>query len=275
MRTGPFSSKEVIDRLNAYFVPVYVVNEDYRDAGPATKEEKAEVNRIYREALAKKLSAGSVHVYVTSPKGDVIDTRHVAEAAKPTALVEFLDNIVAKLGTPKGETLVTPKPQSAPPKCDDGSLVLHLVARPLAGGGSWPGTAEDWITYDSDEVKKLLPPQATPDATHTPDAALARRLLTHVYPVTENNDTSKNEIKEQDFRLTVLSASGGVARARIDARLVMRHDFYHKSDGKMVDATLVGYIDWTPADAKVKTFRLVTDRATYGGGTFAVAIRSE
>jgi hypothetical protein len=275
MRTGPFSSKEVIDRLNAYFVPVYVVNEDYRDGGTAPKEEKAEVNRIYREALAKKLSAGSVHVYVANSKGDVIDTRHVAEAANAKALVEFLDNIIARLGTPKGETLVVPKPQSAPPKCEDGSLVLHLVARPLAGGGSWPGTAEDWIAYDSDEIKKLLPPRATPGATHEPDAALARRLLTHVYPVTENNDTSKNEFKQQEFRLKVLSASGGVARARIDARLVMRHDFYHKSDGKTVDATLVGYLDWSPADTKVKAFRLVTDRAAYGGGTFAVAIRSE
>ena len=275
MRTGPFSSKEVIDRLNAYFVPVFVVNEDYRDDGPAPKDERAEVDRIYREALGKKLSAGSVHVYVTSPKGDVIDTRHVAEAAKPKALVDFLDSIVAKLGTPKGETIVAPKPQSAPPKCDDGSLVLHLVARPLSGGGSWPGTAEDWITYDRDEIKKLLPAQVTPGATHTPDAALARRLLTHVYPVTENNDTSKNEFREQAFRVTVLTMSDGVARARIDARLVMRHDFYHKSDGKTVDATLVGYVEWSTADAKVKTFRLVTDRATYGGGTFAVAIRSE
>jgi hypothetical protein len=55
----------------------------------------------------------------------------------------------------------------------------------------------------------------------------------------------------------------------------MRHDFYHRPDGKTVDARLIGYVDWSPGDGAVKTFRLVTDKATYGGGTFAVAIRSE
>ena len=42
MRTGPFSSPEVIEKLNASFVPVYGVNEDYRENGSAPKEEKAE-----------------------------------------------------------------------------------------------------------------------------------------------------------------------------------------------------------------------------------------
>src|SRR5687767_15291263 len=109
MRTGPFSSLEVIERLNAFFVPVYTVNEDHREKGPAPKEEKAAVNRIYREALAKRFSSGSVHVYVTSPKGDVIGTRHVADAANTKALVAFLDEITARLGTAKGEPIVAPK----------------------------------------------------------------------------------------------------------------------------------------------------------------------
>jgi len=275
MRTGPFSSQEVIERLNAFFVPVYAVNEDYAEKGPAPKEEKAEVNRIHREALAKKFSTGTVHVYITSPKGEVIGTRHVADAANTKVLVAFLDEITAKLGTQKGEPIVAPKPQSAPLKCADGSLVVHLVARPLKGGGSWPGTAEDWIVYTKDEVQKLLPPKSKPDATHEPDASLARRLLTHVYPVTENNDVGKNEIKNQSFRFTVLAASDGMARARIDAHVVMRHDFYHKPDGNTVDARLIGYVDWSPAERTVKTLRLVTEHAAYGGGTFAVAIRSE
>jgi hypothetical protein len=275
MRTGPFSSTEVIERLNAYFVPVYTVNEDHRESGPAPKEEKAEVRRIYREALAKKFSTGTVHVYVTDPKGEVIGTRHVAEAAKLKELVAFLDGIIEKLGTPKGKTLVTPRPQSTAAKSEYGSLVLHLVARGLGGGGSWPGTAEDWITYSPDEVKKLLPPKAAAGTTWEPDAELATRLLTHVYPVTENNNVAKNEIKEQSLRLTVLSVKDGVARARIDARLVMRHDFYHKPDGNTVQANLVGYVDWNPTNGSVKAFNLVTDGATYGGGKFAVAIRGE
>ena len=33
MRAGPLSNKKVIDLLNAHFVPVYTVNEDYARLG--------------------------------------------------------------------------------------------------------------------------------------------------------------------------------------------------------------------------------------------------
>src|SRR5688572_25374733 len=137
MRTGPFSSLEVIRRLNASFVPVFAVNEDYRDPKVVPKEERDEYNRIYRQALAKKYSAGTVHVYVLKPDGEVVGTRHVAEAAKTKKLIEFLDEITTTLGTKSGKTLSTPKPQSCPANCESGSLKLHLVARGLGGGGSW------------------------------------------------------------------------------------------------------------------------------------------
>ena len=134
MRTGPFSSLEVIRRLNASFVPVFAVNEDYRDPKIVPKEEHDEFNRIYRQALDKKFSAGTVHVYVLNPAGEVIGTRHVAEAAKTKKLIEFLDELTASLGTKPGKTLSTPKPQSCPSECEAGSLKLHLVARGLGGG---------------------------------------------------------------------------------------------------------------------------------------------
>jgi hypothetical protein len=276
MRTGPFSNTQVIETLNAYFVPVYAVNEDYRGKGSAPKEEKAEYTRIYREALAKKFSAGSVHVYVLDPEGEVIGTRHVADAAKTRELVPFLDGIVAKLGSKKGELLVAPKPQSAPLKRDEGSLVLHLAARGLGGGGSWDGTAENWIVYTSDEAKKLLP--AGPAKVGTAwdiDPKLAARLLVHVYPVTENNDPAKNDIREQALRGEVVELKDGVAVAKLTGRLEMRHDFYHKPDGKVVETGLLGYVEFEPATGKVRSFRLVTDGAKYGGGKFGVAVRSE
>jgi hypothetical protein len=276
MRTGPFSNTRVIDTLNAYFVPVYAVNEDYRSKGPAPKEEKAEYTRIYREALAKKFSAGSVHVYVLNPVGEVIGTRHVADAAKTKDMIEFLDGVVAELGTKKGEPLVAPKPQSVPTKHADGSLVLHLAARGLGGGGSWGGTAENWVVYTPDEIGKLLPTGAVrPGTTWDVDPKLAARLLVHVYPVTENNDPAKNDVRERSLRGEVIRVKDGVALARLTGRLVMRHDFYHKPDGKVVDAALVGYVEWDAASGRVATFKLVTDHATYGGGRFAVAVRSE
>jgi hypothetical protein len=276
MRTGPFSSTEVIDRLNAFFVPVYAVNEDYRAADVVPKEDQAEYLRIYREALTKKFSAGTVHVYVLDPRGEVIGTRHVADAAKTNELIAFLDEVVSRLGTKRGKALTEPKAQSLPPEHPEGSLVLHLAARGLGGGGSWDGTAENWILYTSDEAKKLLP--AGPVGAGTAwdlDPKLAARLLVHVYPVTENNDPAKNDIRAQTLRGKTIRVTDGVATARLDGRLVMGHTFYHKPDGNMVETGLLGYITFEPATGKVRSLRLVTDGATYGGGKFAVAVRSE
>jgi hypothetical protein len=276
MRTGPFSSTEVIDRLNRSFVPVYAVNEDYRANDVLPKEERDEYTRIYREALAKKFSAGTVHVYVLDPKGEVIGTRHVADAAKTRELIAFLDGLASKLGTKPGKPLVEPKAQSRPPEHAKGSLVLHLAARGLGGGGSWDGTAENWVAYAPEEAKKLLPAgPAEVGTTWDVDPKLAARLLAYVYPVTENNDPRKNEIREQALRGKVLSVKDGVVLARLDGRLVMRHDFYHKPDGKVVEAGLVGYVEFEPATGAVRSLRLATDGATYGGGKFGVAVRSE
>jgi len=275
MRTGPFSSSEVIDRLNKYFVPVYAVNEDYRKGGAAPEADQAEYLRIYRQALEKKFSAGTVHVYILNPKGDVIGTRHVAEAAKTKELIAFLDEMVAKLGTKPATPVVEPKSQSVPPRHDKGSLVLHLAARGLGGGGSWDGTSENWIVYTPEEAKSLLPAKAKVGATWDLDARLAARLLVHVYPVTENNDPKKNDIREQALEGKVIGINGGVALARLDGRLVMRHDFYHKPDGNTVETGLLGYMEFDPATGTIRSLRLVSDGGTYGGGKFGVAARSE
>jgi len=215
-------------------------------------------------------------VYVINPKGDVIGTRHVAEAAKTKELIAFLDEITAKLGTKPGKPLVEPKAQSAPPEHPKGSLVLHLAARGLGGGGSWDGTAENWVVYQPDEIKRLLPAgKVEAGTTWEPDAKLAARLLVHVYPVTENNDSKKNEIREQALTGKVITMKDGVATARLDGRLVMRHDFYHKPDGNVVETGLLGYIEFEPATGAVRSVRLATDGAKYGGGKFGAAVRSE
>src|SRR5262245_6669598 len=111
MRTGPFSSRPVIDRLNAAVVPVYAGTAADRAGGAAPDGERAEYDRVYREALAKNFSAGTVHVYVLSPGGDVVGTRHVVDAAKTQDLIAFLDEVVARLGTQAGRPLVPPKAQ--------------------------------------------------------------------------------------------------------------------------------------------------------------------
>ena len=60
MRGGSLSHAKVVELLNAYFVPVYTSNEDYRDGGAAPPDERAELRRIQQEGYRKKLSVGTV-----------------------------------------------------------------------------------------------------------------------------------------------------------------------------------------------------------------------
>src|SRR5438046_1342124 len=69
MRASSLSNDKVINLLNHFFVPVYLSNEDFAKGGCAPAEEKKELQRIFRETLDAKRSAGTVHVYLLAPDG--------------------------------------------------------------------------------------------------------------------------------------------------------------------------------------------------------------
>jgi hypothetical protein len=276
MRAGPLSDSNVIEVLNRSFVPVYAVNEDYAPNGSAPAEEKAERQRIFKEGYQRKWSVGSVHVYVLRPSGELFGTLHVAEAARATNLLALLNRAVTELNTVSGPPLVTPAPQSCQPVSEPDSLALHLVARSLDGRGAWAEfPVENWIVLSRAEQEKLLAPAQFHAATSwTLEPQLTMKLLTHFYPATENNDVSKNKFARLSLKCTVVSIHDGMARARVEGDLKMEHSFYHKPDGKFVEASVVGFVDFDPAQKTIRSLRLVTDEATYGGGKFAVALRS-
>jgi hypothetical protein len=275
MRTGPFSDSRVIEKLNSHFVPVLAVNEDYRGKGTASAAERGEYQRIYHAALKGKFSAGTVHVYLIDSDGSILGTLHVAVAARVPKLLALLDDVIARKKLKPAKPVVPPTPLSVAPACPEGGLVLHLTARPLRGGGSWSGVSENWVVYDSAETGKLLPGKdARPGQRYKPDSALLARLLTHFYPVTENNDPAKNKIEEQKVIGKVLSIKAGVVRVRLDGRLGMKHSFYHREDGNKVEADFSGYLDFDQTTREVRVVRLATTEARYGGGRFAVAVRS-
>jgi hypothetical protein len=258
----------VIRLLNAYFVPVYMSMADYAPNSTAVcAEEKLAYQKIYRGALAKKLSTGTVHLYFVSPDGEALDTIHVAQA-KTEKVIATAKAVVEKLGTPEGKTLVEPRLQAATPKAPEGSLVLHLVARGVPGkvAGFWqelPG--EDFVVYSKEAQAKLLPPG---DATsYEVDRGVALELLNYFYPSTENNDIGKNEVEQVSMRGTVVRPG----RVRLDATLRMKHPFYHKKDDSTVDAVAVGIVDFE--GSKILKFRMATEKATYNGGTFGVAVQ--
>ena len=71
-----------------------------------------------------------------------------------------------------------------------------------------------------------------------------------------------------------MSTSGGVARARLDGSLRMIHPFYHKKVDDVVDATVVGYVDFDPTSRQLKNLKLATERATYQGRKFDVGVET-
>ncbi|MCI0642591.1 MAG: hypothetical protein L0Y72_02765 [Gemmataceae bacterium] len=292
MRASSLSNGKVIELLNRYFIPVYLSNEDFTKEGSAPPEERKERQRIYRETLDAKRSAGSVHVYLVTPGGNAFDSMHVAEAYKVEKLVPMLEAAVKQHNPTMGRSLFPATAQSRHPKTASAALVLHLVARNLvkvdgarvpvrtklgetrsANWGSYP--SEDWIVFSKEETKKLLPSERVEKGlTWELDADLTGRLLVHFYPTTENNDVSKNKIQKQQLKAAVISFENGVARAKLTGHLTMEHWFYHKADGNTVDTRLVGYLDFEPASLRVRTLRLITEDATYNRRPFGVAVSS-
>jgi hypothetical protein len=286
----------VIALLNRYFVPVTACNHDYDTSTTIPPDEKAEKTRIYHDALKAKLPAGTVCVYVLGPDARLLDSLIVSDAAKPDRLIDLLQRAVDTLKTEPGEPLVKPAPQSAPPPGDPDSLTLHLVARylerkgdalvrlhPVLGeerSGQWSHLpSEDWVLFGRDEWRKLLPAgEVRPGTSWDLDREMTARLLTHFYPPTENTDVGKNRLEEQALKATVLSVRDGLAVARVEGHLRMKHSFYHKVTDEFVEADVVGVLEFEPGGPKVRSFRLVTDRATYGGETgrhpFGVSVQS-
>ena len=242
--------------------------EDYTSASTAVpNDEKQAYQKIYRGALAKKLSTGTVHLYFVSPEGEAIDTIHVAHA-KTEKVIATAKSVIEKLGTAEGKTLVEPKPQAVVPKADEGMLSLHLIARGVPGkvAGFWqelPG--EDFISYSKEEQAKFLP--AGNAREWEVDREVALKLLHHFFPSTENNDIGKNEIEQASMKAALVAPG----RVRLDATLRMKHPFYHKKDEARVDAVAVGVVDFE--GTKIARFRMATEKATYNGGTFGVAVR--
>jgi hypothetical protein len=288
MRAGPLSRTDVSETLNKYFVSVYTSNEDYREdkrtgAPPAVPPEEVQAyQKIYRAALDAKLSTGTVHAYVLSPDGQPVDSLHVADAARDEKLLQMLRRAVDRFQTPPGETLVKPKVQSSPPPApSEGGMVLHLTARAEGTNPSdnaWHAyPSEDWIVLTGEERAKLLPRKESGvrvGTTWEVEPAVATKVLTHFYPQTENNDVGKNRIDLVSLRATMVSDEGGVARARLDGDLRMCHPFYHKHTEDVVEAKVVGYLEFEPATQAVTTFKLATDKATYMKRGFDAGVRN-
>jgi hypothetical protein len=285
MRASSFSSAKVISLLNNYFVPVHMSNQDHDADGSAPPEVKAEKNRIYRDALAAGLKAGTVCAYMIAPDGRPVAVAPLNQnvAGDPDRLAELMERVIQELKVAKGDLLARPTPPSAPP-ADADALVLHVVARYLERRGddyvphnvkellgtkkahNWANLpSEGWVVLSRSEWTKLLPTgDVRMNDSWEPDKKVVTKVLNQFYPPTENTDLATNRIDEQPLQARVEAIENGVARARLEGRLKMKHPFYHKDDNNFVEAGLLGYLEFDVGKRGIRSLRLVTDNARYG-----------
>ena len=285
MRAGPLSDEKVIKLLNAYFVPVYVSNEEYRDDGAAPPEERKVYTQIYHEAIQQKRHNGTVCVYLVAPDGKGFDSLIVSDAAQPGRLQKMLEAAVDRLKTKEGKPVIKPTPQAPPPKADKNELVLHLVSR-YDHRGSWAEfPAENYIVLKQPDWEKLRPSDdAKPGATWDIDKEVAVQFLTYFFPQTEMCDFAlatradgpyKHKVEQLALHAKLLARDGKSASIRLEGTVKLKHKFYPGKDDSSRDAnsTVIGIVEFD-ARGKKPSLRLITDQAIYGDQKFSVALRS-
>jgi hypothetical protein len=189
--------------------------------------------------------------------------------------------------------VVAPAPQSRPPQSGSDDLSLHLTARYLERQGEalvpprvelgqntnyfmkgLPG--ENWLVLPRPQWSRLLPPASFEiGATWEIDPGTTALLYQNMYPPTEDNDVTANRIERGTLTATLLARDRGIARARLDGTLRMKHRFApEKDDNRFVDAALTGFVDFTTNPPAVRALQLMSTQATYGKSDFGVAVRS-
>jgi hypothetical protein len=317
MRASSLSNPDIIEILNRYFVPVHV-DGVYVNKNPSIDAaEKAAYRGVFekfhnanKENQGKdkpKFSVGSVHAYILTSDGRPVDSLHVADAAKPARLLEMLEKAKDKLQLVRGEPLTKLTPQSPPPKTEADAVLLHLTSRYLVrkgdtrarkgidddlvplvatglgkGQGGWHSLpSEDWIMLTRADWMKLLPSEkVVVGKSWDLEPKTAAKILIRCYPTTELNDLSENRIDLQMLKATVISIDSSVVRARLEGKLKMKHAFYpRRDDNNFVEAMFVGIMEFEVSPRRLRSLRLVTEQATYGGNVngshpFGIAVRS-
>ena len=184
-----------------------------------------------------------------------------------------------KLKTAPGNPLVKPAPQSHPPQYDADSLVLHLVARSYKG--TWNEfPVENWFVLSPKEAANLLPSgDVTVGTSWELDKEMTARFLTKFLPNGYGYASyHKTSVVDQTLTATVVSVEKGVASARLEGRLKLKHKSLNFNVSPPADIEdiaqmpLVGFIDFEPAKHRVRTLSLLADKAAARDGQVGYSV---
>jgi hypothetical protein len=157
------------------------------------------------------------------------------------------------------------------------SMTLHLVSRSLAGGSWHEFPSENWIVLSRAEWGQLLPAGAVaPNVSWEVPRPVALKLAQWVYPQNEEKtQVNRSQVDVAAFRMTVTTLEGGLARARIDGRVRLKHAFYPGTQNDdYADSELLGFVDFDVAQRNIQRLRMATTKATYAGIDFRASLVS-
>jgi hypothetical protein len=264
MRASSLSNKEVIELLSKHFVPVLVAKDESRDI-KHTEADKAELLRISRECQKRKLTAGTVCVYIIHPDGAVLGTLLVQKASKPENLVPFLKEIVEKEKPPARDA--EPVRASAARKPiepkGDGTVRLHVITR-FEGGRKNYGLSEDWIELTPEEWTAFLPASAAkPGTSWNVSEKVTEKLFRCFYPPGPNWDMRQSKVLKSELTATLSADSSKEAEVSLRGSVELSYPFAGKGTDGKVTAKLVGLVRGSPKEKTITSFTIVSEEAQH------------
>lgn len=259
---------------------MYLSNLDYR--GPYAQQTPAEERQAFEEMWAGFVRLGKpvgmVRIYILDPAGQPYELPLVG-LSRTAAIETVLRGVAERFQVQPGPPLAAPRNQSRPPGRGREDLALHLVARGFREGSWREFPAENWIVLTPGDQAKLLPPgEFRRGISWTVDSALARRILRHVHPQTEDPDEQdRNQYLLLELRIKVLEVKGGEAWGRIDGSVAMNRSFYPArpvANHHQIRARLAGWVEWEVGRRRVLSLAMATTEAYYGNEEFGVAART-
>jgi hypothetical protein len=178
-----------------------------------------------------------------------------------------------------------PRFSSKPP---EGGLILTVHARILqkdAQGILCKGTCKTiggdqasrdhlWIT--AAEWKALTPADPRPGATAPFPSRIAERILRfHLVDNTRGEPPmwTRDQIRSSQLTLTVMEATAGQVRLRLDGSALLSSDADVASAGRGFDVSLLGYIDYDRRKKAVTRFDIVARGDHWGSGHYTGGAR--
>lgn len=287
-----FADADVIKLATEQFVPV--CTDDWYTR--RRKDDEGEFFRTMASAAGRTGENGETRqgIYVFAADGSVLGYKNAGqnpEAMKRVfrdALAKFdkLPEAQRKAGAVKVPDRGKPDPQftRTPP---DGGLVIRVHARildekdddfcpgkcPTTGGDK---ASRDFLWLTKTEVKQLAPPKAEAGETYPLPAAVAVRIARfHLVDNTrgEPNFWKADEVRKNDWTLTVTKATADAVELRLDGNVVLATKADPTDADRGYTAKARGHLRWLPKKGTFDQFDVAVVGQHWGEGRYTPGAR--